>query len=217
VRSLVEFLEKPPYFSSNYDKMNDALIRESFHRQVLRRHHTSPGTLVVDELGLKHGKCRADIAIINGALTGYEIKSDKDSLGRLTEQVRIYGAVFDRATVIAGAKHRAGVVSLLPKWWGVIVCHQGTRGGIRFETWRTADLNRSVDSIAIAQLLWKTEAVEMLQSLGEPSSITRLSRSVLYEQLAQAMELDELQRRVREALKVRKNWRHPAPLFPDGD
>ena len=58
--------------------MNDMLIRESFHRQVLKRYRRSPHTLVLNELGLRHGKCRADIAVVNGSLTGYEIKSDDD-------------------------------------------------------------------------------------------------------------------------------------------
>jgi len=63
--------------------MNDAGIRRNLHCKKLRRHHVDPDTLVVDELGLKHGKCRADIAVINGHLMGYEIKSDDDSLRRL--------------------------------------------------------------------------------------------------------------------------------------
>jgi hypothetical protein len=138
-------------------------------------------------------------------------------LERLTGQIKIYSAVFDRATVITGSKHRAGVFSLLPKWWGVIGCHQGPRGGIQFETLRTADWNTNVDPIAIAQLLWKSEAVEMLQCLGERSSISSLPRSALYGRLAEAIDLIELRRRVRESLKVRRNWRRPAPLSPDGD
>ena len=72
--------------------MNDAQIRSSFHSKKLRRHHATPDTLVVDELGLKHGKCRADIAVINGHLIGYEIKSDDDSLHRLARQVEAYNA-----------------------------------------------------------------------------------------------------------------------------
>src|SRR5437899_2698377 len=98
--------------------MNDRLIRDSFHRQRLHRFHDAPDTLVLNELGLRHGKCRADIAVVNGRLIGYEIKSDEDSLKRLEEQVQIYSAVFDRASVITGTKHLDAVLSQLPKWWG---------------------------------------------------------------------------------------------------
>jgi len=197
--------------------MNDELIRESFHRQVLQRYQTSADALVLDELGLCHGKCRADIAVVNGSLTGYEIKSDQDSLERLHEQIKAYSAVFDRAIVITGTKHRDPILAQLPKWWGVIVCDQGRRGGIRFAIWRRAQWNKRVDPVAIAQLLWKAEATEILEGLGEPSSISRQRRSLLYERLARMIDLAELKRRVRECLKLRKNWRHLAPLSPSGD
>ena len=197
--------------------MNDTLMRESFHRQKLRRHRTSPHTLVLNELGLRHGKCRADIAIINGSLIGYEIKSDEDSLERLAEQIKTYSAVFDRAAVITGTRHKDAVLSQLPKWWGVILCHQGRRGAVKFKTWRIARRNAHVDPIAVAQLLWRAEVVGILKDLGEPPSTLRQRRSLLYERLAAVMGLAQLQHRVRECLKRRRNWRHPVPPSPSGD
>ena len=109
--------------------MNDEQIRRQFHRKRLRRHHDDSETVVVDELGLKHGRCRADIAVINGHFIGYEIKSDNDSLRRLPEQIDVYSAVFDRASVIVGEKHACAVKSLIPGWWGLILASQGPRGG----------------------------------------------------------------------------------------
>src|SRR6266542_195867 len=117
--------------------MNDALIRENFSRKVLHRYHSTPDVLVIDELGLKHGKCRADIALVNGRLIGYEIKSDEDSLDRLDEQVKVYSAVFDRVTIIVGAKHAKVVSSLVPKWWGIIVGHRCAEGEVSFKTLRS--------------------------------------------------------------------------------
>ena len=82
--------------------MNDVEIRQNFHRKILRRQHAHKDTLVIDELGLQHGKCRADIAVVNGHLVGYEIKSSSDSLSRLKQQVESYNAVFDRVFIVAG-------------------------------------------------------------------------------------------------------------------
>ena len=46
--------------------MKDIDIRINTHKKILLNHHKNDNTLVIDELGLKHGNCRADIAVING-------------------------------------------------------------------------------------------------------------------------------------------------------
>jgi hypothetical protein len=196
--------------------MNDALIRKRFHEQVLTPFHASPNAMVIDELGLQHGSCRADIAIVNGRMIGYEIKGETDSLRRLREQVRAYSAVFDQATVITTTKHRRKVLAKIPRWWGVIICHSASRRRITFETWRAAKTNQRVKSLAVARLLWKNEAAAILRKLGEPKCFLREPRAKLYERLAEILELPQLQRRVRNCLRRRKNWRDPAPPSPSG-
>lgn len=197
-------------------RLNDATIRRHFHQQVLRPYHLAADTLVLDELGLRHGKCRADIAVVNGHLIGYEIKSDEDSLRRLGAQVQIYSNVFDSASVITTIKHLDALQSQVPMWWRVILCRESS-GGLCFEVVRDGGWNPSIDGIAIAQLLWKTEAVAVLQSFGESQQIARLRRSALYERLTTVIELPELQRCVRECLRARRNWRHrQSPFQGDG-
>lgn len=191
--------------------MNDAEIRGSFHRTRLRKYHVARNTLVLDELGLKHGACRADIAVINGRLIGYEIKSDEDSLYRLGEQIEAYNDVFDRVTVVVGSKHAETISSQVPDWWGIIVSHRGPRGGILFETVRGTRINRESDLIAIAQLLWRNEATDILAELGMPTRILRKRREVLYEELVNLLGPAELRHRVRDCLKNRRNWRCPTP------
>ena len=190
--------------------MNDLLIRKSFHRKKLWRHHANKDTLVVDELGLLHGKARADIAVINGHLMGFEIKSDDDSLNRLNEQVEAYSAVFDRVTLVVGARHATSVPRVVPDWWGVIVCTAGQRGAVHFRTLRKAVINTHVDPVSVARLLWRNEAAEVLKRKDVSSGILRKPRAVLYEYLADMLDIDELREMVREYLKNRKNWRCPA-------
>jgi hypothetical protein len=138
-------------------------------------------------------------------------------LDRLEEQVGAYSAVFDRATVVVGAKHLGSVRSLVPRWWGIVVCHQGKRGGIAFETLREARRNKSVDPFSIAQLLWSDEASHILKSLGEPPKTLRQKRSALYEQLAALLVLSELRCKITACLKGRKDWRCRARPFQGGD
>ena len=197
--------------------MNDSEIRSNFHRKRLRQHHSTPGTLVLDELGLRHGKVRADIVVVNGHLIGYEIKSDVDSLARFEHQIDAYNAVFDRATAVVGERHLEHVVRAAPLWWGIVVATKGQLGAVHFKTVRRASLNPSTDSFAVAQLLWRNEAKEELAKRGFSGRVLGQKRSVLYRELIGAIDAGELRKVVRGRLKMRTDWRHPAQLSPSDD
>lgn len=192
--------------------MNDAEIRQSFHRKMLQRQHDRKDTLVIDELGLNHGKCRADIAVVNGYFVGYEIKSNKDSLRRLKEQVKSYNAVFDKISVVVGDRHINSIQNYIPQWWGVIVSTRGLRGAVNFDIIRKAQTNKSVDPISIARLLWRNEAEEILRQKKMSQKILRQPREILYENLVNELNICELRKNIREYFKRRKNWRCPEPL-----
>lgn len=187
--------------------MNDVEIRSAYHRIRLARHHQDSNTLVVDELGLRHGASRADIAVVNGHLVGIEIKSDADTLSRLDGQVDCYSAVFDRAVLVTTTRHSREALRSVPDWWGVVEASQGSRGAVRFRTLRRARSNPAVDPYAVAQLLWRDEAASILEGLGAPSNVLRQRRSVLYEELVTRLDRRELRRQVRETLKSRPSWR----------
>ncbi len=189
--------------------MNDVEIRKNFHRKRLRWQHAQKDTLVIDELGLNHGKCRADIAVVNGQFVGYEIKSNNDSLRRLEEQVKSYNAVFDKVSIIVGDRYIKSIQNYIPEWWGIIVSIKGSRGAVNFNIVRKAQMNKNIDPISIAQLLWRDEAVEILFSQKLPPKILRQPRDVLYEQLAIFLTANELRKIVRDYLKKRRNWRCP--------
>ena len=189
--------------------MNDIEIRQNFHKKILRRQHAQKDTLVIDELGLNHGKCRADIAVVNGHLIGYEIKSNNDSLRRLKNQVESYNSVFDKISVVVGDRHINSIQIHIPAWWGVIVSVRGPRGAVNFDLIRKAKTNKSIDQISIAQLLWRDEVIEILQKNKVPNRILRQPRAVLYEYLVSILNICELRTAVRDYFKKRKNWRCP--------
>jgi hypothetical protein len=187
--------------------MTDFEIRKSLHRKVLRRHHTAQETLVIDELGLRHGFCRADIAVVSGRLIGYEIKSNRDSLARLKKQISLYDAVFDSITIVVGTKHRSVICRRVPRHWGVLFASVGKRGAIKFQTKRRPRANRRIDLLSIAQLLWRVEALDMVREITSSAEISRLRRSRLYEYLSNNVPADKLRREVRSRLRNRLNWR----------
>jgi hypothetical protein len=198
--------------------MNDASIRDSFHKKALSKYHKSPDALVLDELGLKHGKCRADIAVINGKLSGYEIKSNEDTFVRLHDQVSAYNSVFDNATIIIGEKHKDKVNSYVPKWWGIIEARRLKNGTISFRTIRRPLRNPNIDPFSVAQLLWRAEAISILMELGHPKSkLSRCRREDLYNNLTETLSLRKLRNHVTHFLKSRKAWRLDSPQIRYGD
>lgn len=192
--------------------LNDSRIRFAYHRKRLRRHHSDPAAVVVDELGLQHGKFRADIAVVNGHLAGIEIKSDFDRLARLRSQVDGYSAVFDLVTLVLTGRHLQVAEELVPKWWGVVLAHVGSRGGIHFATIRRSRNNPAVEEFCVAQLLWRGEAKTVLLDLGLDERQLRGNRAALYRLLVSRLSSRELRECVRVSLKSREDWRGPARL-----
>ncbi len=184
---------------------------------MLRRQHAAKGTRVLNELGLIHGACRADIAVVNGRLIGYEIKSDEDTLARLKSQVAAYNSIFDNVTIIVGRRHEVAIPKHVPKWWGIVISREGERGAVHFEVRRRAVANPGVDPLSVAQLLWRDEVIEALRMHGVEPKRLRAPRRRLYRQLSRALPLDDLRGVVRAALKGRSSWRcRPRPCVYGG-
>src|SRR6266446_8136444 len=99
--------------------MNDHQLRQALKRKVLARYAKDPDTCIVDELGLRHGAARVDIAVVNGIIHGFELKSDKDNLKRLPHQIQIYSSVLDKVTLVVGMRHAHEATKLVPDWWGI--------------------------------------------------------------------------------------------------
>lgn len=185
----------------------DSDVRAALMKSVISDHIANPGTLVVEELGLDRGSCRVDVAVVNGLLHGYEIKSDADTLARLPSQVVGYSAVLDKATLVVGASHVASALPLIPEWWGIRVVTVGARGAIRIEPLRPARMNEGIVGPALALLLWRDELVAALASLGTAKGKLRAPRAQLAQTLADALPLKQLRPMVREQVKRRTVWR----------
>ncbi|MDE3724763.1 sce7726 family protein [Nocardiopsis sp. N85] len=162
-------------------------------------------TLIRHELGLCAGERRVDLAVINGEMVGYEIKSDVDRLDRLPEQAEAYGKVFDRMVIVTTDRYLADAVAMLPTWWEVLCIRQGQKG-VSSEQVRAGKPNKGQDPFALAQLLWREEALEELRSRGLARGLSKKRRWIIWQHLAQAVPVAELGDVVRRRLKARREW-----------
>ena len=192
--------------------LRDSDVRQAAYGRLLVHAQACPDTLVIDELGLDHGACRIDIAIINGHIRGLEIKAEADTLDRLPHQVAAYGEVDDKASLIIAPRHLDAALTIIPDWWGVVVVDRGTHCGVNFRRIRPERVNRAVEPVILARLLWRPEAQAILRELGVPERDLRAPREALYRQLVSEIPLRRLARIVRETLKSRLVWRdQPQP------
>lgn len=187
--------------------MRDPVIRAAFHRTILASAHQDAKTFVIDELGLRNGEIRADIAVLNGKMIGYEIKTDKDNLLRLPSQVSAYSDVFDKAYVIVGEKHIQKVRQNLPEWWGVFCIKIDEHDFITFEEVKPGQANPHQNPYTIAQLLWKQEVVDLLKDKFNCAVKSSYTKAKLYEILVQQCSVHDLSKSVLQVVKSREGWR----------
>jgi hypothetical protein len=186
-------------------------IRSALHSKRFRHQKLRPGTLVIDELGLAHARSRVDVAVINGCIHGYEIKSAQDSLDRLGGQIAVYRQALQKVTIVAAQRHLRKVMVSVPHWCGLIEVMQGARGGIQLQTIRSARMNPEINPVMVAHLLWRPEVLELLSRIGCAPKQLRGPRKYLYETLCEAMTLREITAAIQEFMVRRQTWRdHPA-------
>jgi len=185
---------------------SDSVIRLALKRSLIRKYRKVPGAVLIEELGLRHGATRVDLALINGLMHGFEIKSDADTLRRLSRQADEYSAVLDRVTLVTGPKHLGLALPKIPGWWGVVEARVHP-GRVSFRPIRPARANPSLNALAIASLLWRDEALSRLAQLGLDSGIRSKPRLLVYGRLAEQLSLTELRSFVRQRLRRRGDWR----------
>ncbi len=192
---------------------NDTVIREALVSKLKEEYVAQSDYRVIPELGLCHGAARIDVAVVNGVLHGFEIKSDRDTLLRLPEQREAYNSVFDKVTLVVGSRHFVDAFKIIPDWWGVEIAHTSENGGIFFNTIREAKNNPAQDNKSIARLLWRHEALDLLESIGKADGIRSKPREVIYARIAESVELEPLKKHVRSVLQSsREGWRPDVQL-----
>lgn len=185
--------------------MKDVDVRRALHASVLAEHHDDLSTRVIDEMGVWSGTVRIDVAVLNGEICGYEIKSDRDTLERLPYQIEIYSKVFDKLTLVVGRRHEKAAADLIPKWWGIVVAKE--RGGtVVLSHRRKARQNPRIDDEVLVQLLWKEEAVSLLADLGHARGWKSKRLKDIYAKLLEVSQGSDLSRHVREIVKRREGW-----------
>lgn len=195
--------------------VSDAQIRPALREHLLQRHASEADTVLIEELGLSRGRVRVDLAVVNGSLHGFEIKSDRDSLRRLAAQVELYSQVLDRATLVVGERFAPFATSLVPAWWGVVRV-SSKPSGLRFTTLRRSRVNPKRNARVLAELLWGRQALALLEQRSAARGMRGKPRRLLWDRVCECLSLEEIAAAVRDRLKANSGSEVPARRRRDG-
>jgi hypothetical protein len=178
----------------------DPDIRAVLMRELSQQFSDPSHDLILQEFGCK--SARIDVAVVNGSLHGFEIKSDSDSLLRLAGQIEQYGRVFDFVTLICGQRLFAAARKIVPRWWGLRLA-RFENGEITLTEIRRPKRNSSQDKAALARMLWKDEALRCLKREGYQTVTSKHSANEIWDEAARRLGVKTLAGETRSAIKAR--------------
>ena len=141
-------------------------------------------------------RSRADVlGVIDGAIVGFEIKSDSDTYDRLTSQVKDYDKYCDYCYLVIGKSHLKHADEHVPPYWGIICISD--KDDIVMS--REAGLSPKVKLTNQFQLLWRTELAELL-SINHLPKYTNKNKKEISKLLIEKVDNDLLREQFTECL-----------------
>ncbi len=174
------------------------------HKILLGRHSLNTASLLTE---FRAGSCKADLAILNGTATVYEIKSERDSLARLENQLLNYRKVFAKIYVVVAEPFVPQIIESTSDDIGIMSLARWNR----IKTVREAtDQPELVCPATIFESLRSAEAQEILRRLGV--AIPEVPNTKLHAAMRERFAVQEPAAVHREMVQTLKRTRSLAPL-----
>ncbi|WP_152979932.1 sce7726 family protein [Mesorhizobium sp. 1M-11] len=175
----------------------DSCIRGPLVAWLKAQHPDDGSTGVIQELKMPRPSARIDLAVVNGELAGFEIKSDADTLKRLRVQVPAFSRFFDRVSVVTTRKHLCKTERCVPDWWGIILYQADDE----FRVHRRARQNRCKDIRALLYALSKSEIAELASRAS--SAIPKGKKDAMVEVVAYTVSHRVICDHARDIIRLR--------------
>lgn len=122
---------------------NEYIYKNAIANKILLGKHNLNTSHLLTEFRV--GKCKADVVVLNGTSTVYEIKSEFDSFVRLEKQIQAYLDIFDHINVITSNSQVAKLENILPDKVGILVLtNRNTISTIRESETNKKNINPSI-------------------------------------------------------------------------
>ena len=109
----------------------------------------------------------------------FEIKSDKDTLSRLSRQVPYYEFTFKKNTLVTTEKFIKKAEVLIPAHWGIWLAKVGNDGDVKIHCCRAAKVNKNWHPEKALLTLWKSELFKLDSQVSSCNTPKNSSRAEL--------------------------------------
>lgn len=182
-------------------------IRGILRQWVSQNFSLKAGDVLINELGFVNkdpkstvdSTFRADLAVANGRLVGFEIKSELDTLKRWIIQMEAYSKVFDEVWLCSHGKHIAKALEVTPSHIGIMVVDDLSSLAVI----RKPSINHHLRAYDLSGLLWRDEINELCR-IHHIKITSRANKREAREVLAKALPLDIIKGFTLERLKTRE-------------
>lgn len=140
---------------------DEYIYRAAIVKKVLLGKHSLHTASMLNEF--RAGSCKADLVILNGTSSVYEIKSERDSLSRLANQVENYKRVFATVNVIVSENHIESVRKVVSDDIGIMCLSKRYQISVIHDA---LDCPERICPVTVFESLRSTEAEAILKSLG---------------------------------------------------
>ncbi|WP_297571950.1 sce7726 family protein [uncultured Deefgea sp.] len=132
-------------------------------KKILFGVHSLNTAVMLSEFRVANSK--ADLVILNGTSTVYEIKSERDKLDRLEGQIKSYLKVFAKVNVITGENHLDEILNNYDPEIGVLLLTD--RYQIKIVR-KPVERKDRIEPAVLFESLTRKEHLEILTRFGEP-------------------------------------------------
>ncbi|MFQ2646770.1 sce7726 family protein [Aeromonas caviae] len=184
---------------------DEYIYRTAISQKILMGTHSLRTASMLNEF--RAGSSKADLVILNGTATVYEIKSERDSLARLATQVDNYKRVFAKVNVIASEMHLNGILETVPDDVGIMCLSKR----YQITTIREAiDCPARICPVTVFESLRIAESIEILEAMGVMvPEVPNTQRHAMLRELFSTLEPVTLHM---EMVRTLKRSRNLAPL-----
>lgn len=181
------------------EPLRDGDIRRALEASLVREHSAAGDTTILHEMKVYRPTARVDVAVVNGEIAAFEIKSDVDSFSRLKDQIAGYGAVFDRVSIVTTSRQVKLARQKIPRWWGIAVSD-----GLDISVKRTAKPNPHRRLTSLLFSLTRSELISILRANEAADGHSSSNIATLIQSAVQRIPEDDIRASCRSVLKRRR-------------